>query len=56
MAFKKDRALKTLEAIKHVLKQAPQEGRLLAYTSLCGPILEYAVTVWVLTLAKKLSF
>ena len=56
IALKKDKASKTLGAIKHILKQAPQEGRLLAYTSLCGPILEYAVTVWVLTLAKKLSF
>ena len=40
MALKKDIALKTLEAIKHILKQAPQEGRLLADTSLWRPILE----------------
>ena len=45
MALKKDRASKTLGAIKHILKQAPQEGRLLAYTSLCHPILKYADTV-----------
>ena len=45
MALKKDKALKTLGAITHILKQAPQEGRLLAYTSLCRPILEYADTV-----------
>ena len=35
IALKKDKASKTLEAIKHILNQAPQEGRLLAYTSLC---------------------
>ena len=35
MALKKDIALRILEAIKHILKQTPQEGRLLAYTSLC---------------------
>ena len=45
MALKKDKALKTLEANKRFLKQAPQESRLLAYTSLCHPILEYADTV-----------
>ena len=54
MALKKDIALKTLEAIKHILKQAPQKGRLLADTSLCRPILEYADTVWDPALAKKL--
>ena len=39
LAFKKDKASRTLEAIKHILKQAPQESRLLGYTSLCCPIL-----------------
>ena len=39
MALKNDKASKTLGANKHILKQAPQEGRLLAYTSLCRPIL-----------------
>ena len=45
MALTKDKALKTLGAIKHILKRAPQEGRLLACPSLCRPILEYADTV-----------
>ena len=38
MALKKDKALEPLGAIKHILNQAPQEGRLLAYTSLCRPM------------------
>ena len=46
MALKKDKASKTLGAITHILKQAPHQGRLLAYTSLCCLILEYADTVW----------
>ena len=45
MALKKDKSSKTLETIKQILKHAPKEGRLLAYTSLCRPILEYADTV-----------
>ena len=40
-----DKALKTQRAIKHILKQTSQEGRLLAYTSLCRPVLEYVDTV-----------
>ena len=55
IALKKDKASKTLGTIKHILKQAPQEGRLLAYTSLCRPILEYADTVWDPTLAKEIE-
>ena len=55
MVLKKDKASKTLGAIKHILKQAPQEGRLLAYTSLCRPILEYADTVWNPTLTKEIE-
>ena len=39
LAFKKDKASRTLEAIKHILKQAPQESRLLCNTSLCCLIL-----------------
>ena len=38
-----------------ILKQPPQEGRLLAYTSLCRPTLEYAGTVWNPTLAKEIE-
>ena len=48
MALKKkkdDEASKALGSLKHILKQAPQEVRLLAHTSLCRPILEYADTV-----------
>ena len=56
MALKKYKASKTMEAIKHILKQAPQEGRLLAYTSLCRPILEYADNVWDPILAKEIDY
>ena len=56
IALKKDKASKTLGAIKHILKQAPQKGRLLAYTCLCRPILEYADTVWDPTLTKIIEF
>ena len=56
MTLKKDKASKTfLEAIKHILKQGPQKGWLLAYTSLCCPILEYVDTVWDQTLAKEIE-
>ena len=34
------------EEIKHLMHNAPQEAKLLAYTSLCRPILEYADVVW----------
>ena len=56
IAFKKDIALKTLGAIKYILKQSPQEGRLLAYTSLYRPILKYTDTVWDPTLAKEVEY
>ena len=55
MALKKDKVLNTLGAIKHILKQVPQDGLLLAYTSLCRPILEYADTVWNPILAKEIE-
>ena len=55
MALKKDEDSKTLGAIKHILKQVPQDGLLLAYTSLCRPILEYTNTVWDPTLAKEVE-
>ena len=55
MTLKKDKASKTLGAIKHILKQAPQKGRLLVYSSLCCTILEYADNVWDPTLAKKIE-
>ena len=32
--------------IKRVLHDAPEKGKLLAYTSLCMPHVEYASTVW----------
>ena len=34
-----------LGGIKHLMHNAPQEAKLLAYTSLCRPILEYADVV-----------
>ena len=55
MPLKKDKASETQEATKHILKQDPQEGRLLAYTSLCRPGLEYADTMWNPKLAKKIE-
>ena len=39
-------AYKILGCIKHLLHAAPQKARLLAYTSLCRPILEYADCLW----------
>ena len=43
---KTSKANKILGAIKHVLHSAPKTSRLLAYTSLCRPVLDYADTVW----------
>lgn len=40
------KASKVLGCIKSTLYDAPQKAKLLAYTSLCRPILEYADTVW----------
>ena len=40
MVLKKDKASTTLGAIKHMLKQAPQDVRLLADTSLCHLMLK----------------
>ena len=33
--------------IKHTLFNAPEQAKLLAYTSLCRPHLEYSAAVWV---------
>lgn len=41
-----DKATKILGAIKYTLNCAPIPSKLLAYTSLCRPILEYADTLW----------
>jgi len=46
ISLKKEKASKILGAIKHILHEAPKHGRLLAYTSLCRPILEYADSMW----------
>ena len=43
---KQEKASMVLGAIKHILHDAPKKAQLLAYTSLCRPILEYADTVW----------
>ena len=43
---KTQKASRVLGMIKYALHDAPKHGRLLAYTSLCHPILEYADTVW----------
>jgi len=54
ITLKKDKASKILEAIKDVLHEAPREGKLLAYTSLCCPMLKHADAVWDPTLAKNI--
>ena len=38
-----------------MLYNAPRQARLLAYTSLCRPILEYADSVWDLSLKKTIN-
>lgn len=40
------RARQQLGMIKRVLYEAPEKAKLLAYTSLCRPHIEYASTVW----------
>ena len=45
MALKKDKALKTLGAITHILKQAPQEGVTGLHQLVSPNTLEYADTV-----------
>ena len=40
------KASKALGSIKHTLHEAPQKAKLIAYTSLCRPILDYADCVW----------
>jgi hypothetical protein len=39
-------ANKVLGSIKFALHNAPEKDKLLAYTSLCRPVLEYADTLW----------
>ena len=39
-------AKRTLGLIKRTLYHAPKKAKLLAYTSLCRPKVEYAATLW----------
>jgi len=55
ITLQKDKASKILGAIKNALHEAPREGKLLAYTSLCHLILEHADTIWNPTLAKDIE-
>ena len=48
-------ASKVLGMVKFTLYDAPRQARLLAYTSLCRPILEYADSVWDLSLKKTIN-
>ena len=41
-----NKALRVLGLIKHVLYDAPKKVRLLAYVTLCRPLLEYACEIW----------
>ena len=41
-----NKALRVLGLIKHVLYDAPEKVRLLAYVTLCRPLLEYACEIW----------
>ena len=43
---KVDKASGILGTIKHTIRTAPEKSKLLAYTSLCRPIMEYADTLW----------
>ena len=40
-----DKASRILGTIKHTIRTAPEKSKLLAYTSLCRPIMEYADTL-----------
>lgn len=46
IVLKSQKASRVLGAIKFALHDAPKNGKLLAYTSLCRPLLEYADTLW----------
>ena len=46
IAGKVNRAKKVLGCIKYALNTAPQCAKLLAYSSLCRPILDYANVLW----------
>jgi len=46
IVLKSQKASRVLGAIKFAFHDAPKNGKLLAYTSLCCPLLEYAGTLW----------
>ena len=47
---------KLLGGIKHLMYDALKEARLLIYTSLCRPILEYAYVVWDPSAGNKINY
>ena len=48
-------ASKVIGIVKFTLYDAPRQARLLAYTSLCHPILEHADAVWDPSLKKTIT-
>lgn len=46
ITFKISSALRVLGCIKYSVHEAPEKCKLLAYTDLCWPILEYGNTLW----------
>ena len=53
---KMDKASRILGAIEHTIRAAPEKCKLLAYTSFCRLIMEYADTLWDPTDKRSIGF
>ena len=53
---KVDKASRILGANKHTIRTAPKQSKLLAYNSLCRPVMEYADTLWDTTDKQSTDF